>query len=451
MTHGSLLIADYRASTLHRRPVDAEGRSGRGKPVSPGPGVLAEHAGFLRLPPRVGADYAVAYADDQQGRLVLLGTDGLVRTEVPIAIPAEHLAASDCGSFIAVTTGCGMNLEPFSDVLTLIDLRPRRPRAVRVRVRVGEPGVAIVRSQEGELHVMLRHRGAMDGQGGLGPGAIEALGVEDILAAGPHVPQLRGESSEEIAPDGHGEVYDPVSRTMICATGRGLERFQILGGRPVALGVVQYPAAGRAFYLRYDPARRRVWSTLRGGEPDPAQWHLWQNWVMSGVLDAAGDLSMECSELPQGLVFRLDVAPGWAAGTVVSPHGDQVWRARVTDGGIEVDLGPLEPMSSPPTPGRAPWDGTESGSAQRRAVTVLPAHHQVALTRGGDGVVDIVGLTEDGPAVIDRLSLVSASPASSASPDGPAAPGRLDEGGHMVWLPAGADAGAGAEVDLIGR
>lgn len=451
MIHGTLLISDYRASRLITWGLSEEpGALGAGSADSfegavsgdvaetPRPGVLAEHAGFLRLPG--SGPFAAAYADDRLGRLVLLDRAGRIRSEVPIAIPAEHMAVSDCGSFLAITTGCGMNMAPFSDLLTVVDLRAEVPDAVRIRVRVGEPGVALVRGDDDAPYVLLRHRGEMTETGEFtGPGAVEVLPVQEILAAGPHVPQLSGELTEEIAPDGHGEVYDPVSRTVFCSTGQGLERFQVRGGRPVPLGITPWPVPGRAFYLRFEPVSRRIWCTVRGGPADPTAWDRWTNWVMSAPVSADGEITPEVHHLPEGLAFRLDVASGWAAGTVISPGGDTIWIAEAENDGVRVQLGSLSPMSRPPQPGHAPWDAGPEGSAQRRAVAVLAELDAVAVTSGGDGRVELHRRSGHGVVEQEVLDLGEVLRDSDPAP--------LDEGGHMIWLPAQAR----SEVDLIGR
>ncbi len=71
---------------------------------------LAEHAGFLALP-----DGLIACVDDRAGELLVLDPYGpgsgrpLVRRRIPVAVPAEHLAAAPDGRRIAVTTGHGRN------------------------------------------------------------------------------------------------------------------------------------------------------------------------------------------------------------------------------------------------------------------------------------------------------------------------------------------------------
>ncbi|NEE60344.1 hypothetical protein G3M55_89545, partial [Streptomyces sp. SID8455] len=65
---------------------------------------LAEHAGFLALP-----DDLLACVDDRAGELLVLDPYGpdtgrsLVRRRIPVAVPAEHLAAAPGGRHLAVT------------------------------------------------------------------------------------------------------------------------------------------------------------------------------------------------------------------------------------------------------------------------------------------------------------------------------------------------------------
>nr|MDT0527052.1 hypothetical protein [Streptomyces sp. DSM 41633] len=66
--------------------------------------LLAELGGFLALP-----DGVVACVDDRAGELLLLDLYGpdagrpLVRRRIPVAVPAEHLAAAPGGRRLAVT------------------------------------------------------------------------------------------------------------------------------------------------------------------------------------------------------------------------------------------------------------------------------------------------------------------------------------------------------------
>ncbi|MGC3004050.1 hypothetical protein ACPF8X_38165, partial [Streptomyces sp. G35A] len=112
---------------------------------------LSEHAGFLALP-----GGRVACVDDRRGELLVLDPFGgeLVAAAVPVAVPAEHLAADPSGRLLAVTTGLGRNAEPWSDLLTVVDLATGG--AGRVRTRVGEPGVTVLGGED--PLVVLRHR-----------------------------------------------------------------------------------------------------------------------------------------------------------------------------------------------------------------------------------------------------------------------------------------------------
>ncbi|MET9943110.1 hypothetical protein ABZ086_35625, partial [Streptomyces halstedii] len=51
----------------------------------------------------------------------------LVRRRIPVAVPAEHLAAAPDGRRLAVTTGLGRNEEAWTGLLTAVDLDVRRP------------------------------------------------------------------------------------------------------------------------------------------------------------------------------------------------------------------------------------------------------------------------------------------------------------------------------------
>ncbi|SCD83422.1 hypothetical protein GA0115253_102043 [Streptomyces sp. Termitarium-T10T-6] len=119
---------------------------------------LAEHAGFLALP-----DGLIACVDDRAGELLVLDPYGpgsgrpLVRRRIPVAVPAEHLAAAPGGRRIAVTTGHGRNEEAWTGLLTAVDLdAPDGAVAVRVRERTGEPGVTVLGGAS--PLVVVRHR-----------------------------------------------------------------------------------------------------------------------------------------------------------------------------------------------------------------------------------------------------------------------------------------------------
>ncbi|MFD0776221.1 hypothetical protein ACFQZ2_19995, partial [Streptomonospora algeriensis] len=184
MPDEQLVVADYRAARNYA--------VGDGSLRELGGGVLAEHAGFLTLPHRDGSPAEWAFADDRSGSLVV-GEPGGERRH-PIAIPAEHLACDPAGRYVAVTTGAGAGTEPWSDVVTLVDLDAQAP--VRFRVRTGEPGVMITPDQlSGDPVLVLRHRE---------PGAIEAIALARAAAVGPHVPALRGALTGDVAEDGHG-------------------------------------------------------------------------------------------------------------------------------------------------------------------------------------------------------------------------------------------------------
>ncbi len=116
-----LLVSDHVAGAVHLLTAPDGAVAGRltGRHLS-------EHAGFLALP-----GGRVACVDDRRGELLVLDpfAEQLVERTVPVAVPAEHLACDPSGRRLAVTTGLGKNSEPWSDLLTVVDLATGRPRA----------------------------------------------------------------------------------------------------------------------------------------------------------------------------------------------------------------------------------------------------------------------------------------------------------------------------------
>ncbi|WP_116951411.1 hypothetical protein [Jiangella endophytica] len=404
MFPGQLLIADYRAGRAYA--VEA------GTLREIGPGVLAEHAGFLTLPAGAPAKARWAYVEDRAGALVVGGPDGERR--IPVAIPGEHLAGDAGGRHIVITTGLGASHEPWSDVVTVVDLA--RDEAVRFRVRTGEPGAGIVTDRSnGEPVVVLRHRE---------PGAIEAIPLTRAVAAGAHLPVLRGAVTTDIAPDGHGDVVDQRGGVVATATSRGIERFVVDDGRPRAIGILPWPVPGRAYYLRFDPATGRAVGVVRGGPAAPESWTEWTNTLVDIDL-ATGDT--RCAGLGPGLAFRFALGGGSAAVATIHPDGDAV--TLVDRGGPAPHTAwrtALPPMSRPPAPGRLPWDPVGDAPAQRRAVALDPAGATVAVTRGGDAELHVVRE--------DALETI-------------AVPSPLAEGGHLLWLATD----PAPETDSVGR
>lgn len=427
MTLDTLWIADYRAGLLYRS--QPSNQRNEPTPVQQSRAVLAEHAGFLTLPAGTPGGFRAAFVDDASGELVLLRADA--ETRVSVAIPGEHLACSADGRYLAVSTGAGLSFSPWSDLVTVCDLArlnaqssetPSQPSATaRVRVRVGEPGIALTSDRRsGEDYLLLRHRE---------PGAVEAISVAEIFAAGPHCPPLRGSINHALAGDGHGDAYDPETGTFFVATSAGLERFVVESGRPVALATIPWPVAGRAYYLRFCPEERSVLASLRGGEPDPSQWVSWQNWFFRWLID---EESAQALPLGNGLVFRFALSSGGpaqrsAALAVIHPDGDEfvlLTREKVLRLAAKI---PLPSMSAAPRPGHPPWDPEPGLPAQRRAITASPQGELFAVSRGGDAEVQLVS---------------SAGIQGTLQLDSP-----LDEGGHLCWLPAEAP----SRTDLIGR
>ncbi|MEV1048086.1 hypothetical protein [Streptomyces sp. NPDC049916] len=382
---------------------------------------LSEHAGFLALPGGL-----VACVDDRAGELLVLDPYGpdpagaLVRRRIPVAIPAEHLAAAPDGRRLAVTTGLGRNEEAWTGLLTAVDLdAPDGAVAVRVRGRSGEPGVTVLGGPS--PLVVLRHRE---------PGELLAHRHRDLMAAAPACPPA--EPAGRIAlpdDDGHGDAHDPVTGRVFAAAGSGVHRARRTGDGLTAEPPLPWPAdgrsGGRGYYLRLDPVRRLLWSCVRGGPGDPGQWPDWTNDAWWHHLDSGVTGRLE---LGPGLVFRLAVTARHIAYSRVHPDGDELILLTAPTGAgarprVTARL-PLPAMSGAPRRGGTPWDGV-----QRRAVAASPGGGLIAVSRGGHGEVHVFDA--------DRAAQVATL----------TAPTPLDDGGHLALVTPG----DGAHADPVGR
>ncbi|MER6609592.1 hypothetical protein ABT282_27660 [Streptomyces sp. NPDC000927] len=363
---------------------------------------LSEHAGFLALP-----GGRVACVDDRRGELLVLDPfgDELVELAVPVAVPAEHLACDPTGRRLAVTTGLGENTEPWSDLMTVVDLATGE--AARVRTRVGEPGVTVL--GDGDPLVTLRHRE---------PGALAIHRFADLLAAPPGCPVVTPHALLPLPDDGHGDAQDPESGQVFAATSEGVHSFRRKEDTLVAESLIPWESPARGWYLRLDTRQRALWTTLRGGAPDALRWPDWTNQAWRHDLETGHTL---LTELGPGLVFRLALARNHTAFTRIHPDGDELVLLDADDTLRRV---PLPAMDKAPRRGGTPWEGVE-----RRAVAATPGSGWVAVTRGGHGEVHLVDAETGHEATRLRLSTP------------------LHHGGHVMLL----SRNDGADGDPVGR
>ncbi|MFI0107702.1 hypothetical protein ACH4NW_04930 [Streptomyces globisporus] len=382
---------------------------------------LAEHAGFLALPGGL-----VACVDDRAGELLVLDPYGpddgrpLVRRRIPVAVPAEHLAADPDGRRIAVTTGHGRNEGAWTGLLTAVDLdAPDGAVAVRVRGRTGEPGVTVLGGAS--PLVVVRHRE---------PGELLVHRHRELMRSAPScppaVPVRRIALPDD---DGHGDAHDPLTGRLFAAAGSGVHRIRRDGDGLTPEAPLPWSAdgrsGGRGYYLRLDPVRRMLWSCVRGGPGDPGQWPDWSNDAWWHHLDTGETGRLD---LGHGLVFRLAVTARHIAFTRVHPDGDELILLTAPPAtGSRPEVGarlPLPAMSGAPRRGGTPWDGV-----QRRAVAASPGGGLVAVSRGGHGEVHV--FDADKAALISTLTI----------------PTPLDDGGHLALVTPG----NGAHADPVGR
>ncbi|ELS50410.1 YncE family protein [Streptomyces viridochromogenes] len=353
-----LLVSDHVGGTVHVLTVPDGTATGRltGRHLS-------EHAGFLALP-----GGRVACVDDRRGELLVLDPFGheLVQAAIPVAVPAEHLAVDPSGRWVAVTTGLGKNTEPWSDLLTVVDLTTED--AARVRTRVGEPGVTVL--GDGDPLVVLRHRE---------PGALTCHRFADLLGTSPGCPVATAHAHLPLPDDGHGDAQAADRGQVFAATGEGVHRARRKDDALLAEPPIPWGSPGRGWYLRLDPRRPALWSTLRGGPADPLRWPEWTNQAWCHDLDTD---RTTLAELGPGLVFRLALAKDHTAFTRIHPDGDELILLDA-DGKTARHL-PLPAMDGAPRLGGTPWEGV-----QRRAVAASPGADWVAVTRGGHGEVHL--------------------------------------------------------------
>ncbi|WP_031002222.1 hypothetical protein [Streptomyces sp. NRRL F-5727] len=324
---------------------------------------LSEHAGFLALP-----GGRVACVDDRRGELLVLDPFGeeLVERAVPVGVPAEHLACDPTGRRLAVTTGLGKNTVPWSDLLTVVDLTTGE--SARVRTRADEPGVTVLGG--GEPLAVLRHRT---------PGGLAAHRFADLLAAPPGCPVAPPHALLPLPDDGHGDAHDPGTGRVFAATAAGVHTARRDGDTLRAGAVIPWDSPARGWYLRLDTRRPALWTTLRGGSPDPLNWQEWTNQAWRHDL-TTGRTSL--TDLGPGLVFRLALARGHTAFTRIHPDGDELV---LLDADHTLRRVPLPAMDGAPKAGGTPWEGVE-----RRAVAASPGSDLVAVTRGGHGEIHLV-------------------------------------------------------------
>ncbi|WP_121830368.1 YncE family protein [Streptomyces sp. S1] len=396
-TTASLLVSDHVDGSVYVASVPDGTVTGRLIGLH-----LSEHAGFLALP-----GGRVACVDDRRGELLVVDPfgDELVECTVPVAVPAEHLACDPSGRWLAVTTGLGNSAEPWSDLLTIVDLTTAE--ATRVRTRVGEPGVTVLGG--GDPLVVLRHRE---------PGMLAVHRFADLLTAPPGCPAVMPHAVLPLPDDGHGDAQDPESGQVFVATSEGVHSAHRAGDTLVAGKVIPWQSPGRGWYLRLDTRRRALWTTLRGGDPDPTRWPEWTNQAWHHDVETGRTL---VTELGPGLVFRLALTRSHTAFTRIHPDGDELVLLGSDDTLRHV---PLPAMDGAPQRGATPWDGV-----QRRAVAASPGSNWVAVTRGGHGEVHLIDAETGGEA--HRLRT-----------DTP-----LHHGGHVLLL----SRNDGADGDPVGR
>ncbi|RZU63432.1 YncE family protein [Zhihengliuella halotolerans] len=406
-----LLVADHDAGSIHLVDPDADGP--RAEDRLPGSFSFSEHAGSLHVPTG-----ELVFVDESLGRVVVLDPTAepahAITQEIPVGVPAEHLACDASGRYLAVTSGLGTNTEAWNDVVTVVDrLTAGGARGRRFRSRVGEPGVVIAPGAP-DPHVVLRHRM---------PGAVEMLNLHDVLEAPGNTPRLSGAVADGLGDAGHGDVLLPGGRTLLVATDAGVETWD-LTGHPERRSIIDWEFPGRGYFLRWVPERRAVVTVLRRAGGQPGRWHEWDN---SLWFHTPGDSRTQLLDLGPGLIFRCAPIAGGLAFARVHPDGDEVVVVSCPPNGTPhvSKRRRLPALKYGPVPGRTPWEKT-----QRRSIAADPQGSTIAVSQGGEGAVWVVDAHDDDhqPRVLNW-------------------PTPLHLGGALTWL----HAPRGGDLDTVGR
>lgn len=357
-----LVVADPAAGAIHAYSVPEHELLGTLEGVT-----VQDHAGFVQL-----EDGRLLLADTETPELLALdvtGDEPVITHRVDLPGSAVHIAVDPDGSRAVVSTSG--DPQTGLGALTVVDLETFESVGSQ-EVATEEPGIALVGD-------MLLHRDGAEA------GLVEAFPLTDVLD-GP----AQASSRADVGAYGHGEAV--VDGHLLLATDAGLERVRVDGGELAAEGVLSWATGdrdwGRGYYLRVLGAEEpHVWSYVR--DQSSEAWGEWRNDLF---VVPPGQGEAQRRPLGDGLAFRFSVAE------------DRVLFARMHPDGYVAHVVDADPASPTfletlhavplPTPSRAPAredDLEEVWASPGRPITAITAAGDTGyVTRGGDGVVDVL-------------------------------------------------------------
>lgn len=324
--------------------------------------VMNSHAGTIPL-----ADGSVLLVDDAASRLLHIEVHGnhlhIHETSVPGQV--AHIAVdSDHAHYCAVGTSSDDEYQ-----LHLVDLETWDVVSLEI-------------PDAGEVGLMMTHDHLFHRNSNLN--RVEAYNVSDLRDG--NVSLL---SHLDIGTFGHGEAINEETGELFMLTDDGVD-IAYWNEPNLEFGkTLDWPgndAPGRGYFCRLINDGRHLLTYTSDRSAPETEWTTWINRVV--IYDIVTDETI-ITPLPDGYTFRYSLADNMAMFTVIGASGDEAIAVDIDPEsetfGQAISTTSLESM----TGGSAAGDAFYERGAYR-AAAVLPGGETGFISRGGDGVVDVI-------------------------------------------------------------
>lgn len=323
---------------------------------------INSHAGTIQL-----ADGSVLFVDDEGQRLMHVEVHGdhLHIHEASTPGTVAHITVdSDHAHYCAVGTS-GEDAHQ----LHLVDLETWDVTSLEIP-DAAEVGLMMT-------HDHLFHRNSNLNQ-------IEAYAVADLING-----TVQPLSVLDIGTFGHGESINEETGELFALTDDGVdiaywEDEELVFGKTLAWP--ESDPASRGFFCRLiDDGKHLLTYTSDRSAPE-TEWNTWKNRVV--IYDIAGGEPI-VTDLPDGYTFRYSLAGQTAVFTVIGGEGDQVLTLDIDPSSEQ--FGEVTGVTSLPymTGGAGVGEAFHEVGAYR-SHAILPDASTAFVSRGGDGVIDII-------------------------------------------------------------
>lgn len=324
--------------------------------------VVNSHAGTIPL-----ADGSVLLVDDEIGRLMHIEVHGdhLHTHEALITGTVAHISVeSDHAHYCAVGTSGDDEFQ-----LHLVNLESWDVTSVAL-------------PESAEIGLMMTHDNFFHRNSNLNQ--VEAYSLED-LAAG-NVEML---SSVPIGTFGHGEAINEVTGELFMLTDDGVdvvywEDPDLTYGQ--TFGWPESDPASRGFFCRLINEGNQLLTYTSDRSAPETEWTTWKNRVV--IYDVANG-EPAVTELPDGYTFRYGLADDAAIFTIIGGEGDQVIAIDI-DAESETFGKAISHIDLPAMTAGAAAGEPFYELAAYRAHAVLPDASLAFVTRGGDGMIEVI-------------------------------------------------------------